>query len=80
MTDTNQVLAPKQFASICTPFSEARTLQREAFISNAFYEAEKQQICSKRWVEILFEFVVQVIGNEAQREVTGSRKLIPHDY
>ena len=79
MADTNQVLKPKQFASISTPIGEARTLQRKAFISNAFYEAEKRQICSKRWVGVLFGFDVQVLGNEAQRDVTVSRKLFPHD-
>ena len=58
----NRIISREQLLRINAPIEEARTLPAEAYYGKEFYDAERENIFSKHWVPVLFDFNVAEPG------------------
>ena len=59
---SDEQLAPAQKASVRAPIEQAKTLPKQAFLSETFLAAEKDRIFSRRWGALCFEQQVSEPG------------------
>jgi choline monooxygenase len=71
-------ISPAQRATIRAPIEEARTLPRQAFISDAFFELEMERIFSRHWTALCFTQQVSEPGHLLPVEFGGIPLLVVH--
>ncbi len=74
----NTFINPAQQASIRAPIEEARTLPRQAFTSEAFFELEIERLFSRHWTALCFAQQVPKPGHLLPVEFSGIPLLIVH--
>lgn len=59
----HELLSPSERAAIRAPIEQARTLPRRAFISDSFYEFERQQVLARSWFAVCFSAEFPDVGD-----------------
>lgn len=78
MNGQRALLSQQQLEAIGAPIEKARTLPSDAFYSEAFYEAERENIYSKHWIAALFDSDVANPGQVFPFELCGMPLLAIH--
>ncbi len=70
------LLSPEQRAACRAPIQSARTLPRQAFTSDRFYQLETERIFSRHWAAIGFNAQLAATGDLLPMELCGLPLLI----
>ena len=79
MNNKPELLSQQQLEAINAPIEKARTLPAEAFYSEAFYKAERENIYSKHWIAALFEHDIAEPGQAVPFEICEMPLLAVRD-